>query len=639
MNHIKTIILIVASLLIYSFVFAQSSEYFIHDESMENNTTTMEMDGTGEYIYLETEVATDTETVIIETKAVEYDPTKYIDPYPETEAVSASEPVDMPRIISETEFLYPKSGTIVNGKLGIRINAEKAKAVKLFILRPESFSSIYLGQGYLIEPNIWHYLWDASNFPNGDYKLCFEVVGEYGQYFGREIDIQVENIVVRDILKEEELIEGIEISEKLIEETVENIYQEVTEVKEEIQIEADALIEEIKIITKDIQTGDIVIRIEEEAKSSITEIDETIEIVADKIQMEAGLREAIEQLRKMLAEIEIKIRIVLEELESLSPATIDFLREEKEQRLADYRTEKEKISAILKSYQDRLQAISVEKEELKTKIVETVEKPMGIIEDLSSLEIKSQIEEVKTETIQLTERKLQELENLILEKERIKIEAQQEFLKDSDNDGISDLEEIRLGTDPFNPDSDGDGFLDGTEVMLGFSPLKPSGTDKISYKDPREVRPIKAEIYKVERIEAVILPESGSGLKIQGKGLPNSFVTLYVYSLPTIVVVKTDGAGYWEYVLDKPLTDGQHTVYATVTDNNGMIEARSETFVFMKSGEKVFRVFDSLQAAAVSPAQALQKKFIVSMTIIIFLSISLALISIGILTRKSKKLR
>lgn len=35
---------------------------------------------------------------------------------------------------------------------------------------------------------------------------------------------------------------------------------------------------------------------------------------------------------------------------------------------------------------------------------------------------------------------------------------------DDDNDGLDDVDELALGTDPFNPDTDGDGLLDGTEV-------------------------------------------------------------------------------------------------------------------------------------------------------------------------------
>lgn len=44
-------------------------------------------------------------------------------------------------------------------------------------------------------------------------------------------------------------------------------------------------------------------------------------------------------------------------------------------------------------------------------------------------------------------------------------------LLDSDNDGLSDQEEVLYGTDPQNPDSDGDGYNDGQEVSNGYNPL------------------------------------------------------------------------------------------------------------------------------------------------------------------------
>lgn len=62
------------------------------------------------------------------------------------------------------------------------------------------------------------------------------------------------------------------------------------------------------------------------------------------------------------------------------------------------------------------------------------------------------------------------------------------FAKDSDGDGLSDEEELKLGTDPFNPDTDGDGLLDGEEVnKYGTDPLNPD-TDGGGVPDGVEVR-------------------------------------------------------------------------------------------------------------------------------------------------------
>ncbi|HKS37006.1 MAG TPA: Ig-like domain-containing protein, partial [Verrucomicrobiae bacterium] len=44
---------------------------------------------------------------------------------------------------------------------------------------------------------------------------------------------------------------------------------------------------------------------------------------------------------------------------------------------------------------------------------------------------------------------------------------------DPDNDGLTNLQESQLGTDPRNPDTDGDGLSDGFEVANGTNPLNP----------------------------------------------------------------------------------------------------------------------------------------------------------------------
>lgn len=66
---------------------------------------------------------------------------------------------------------------------------------------------------------------------------------------------------------------------------------------------------------------------------------------------------------------------------------------------------------------------------------------------------------------------------------------------DSDNDGLSDYEEIHIyHTDPNNKDTDGDGYLDGEEVRNGFSPLVPGkkmsevDTDNDGLTDEMEIK-------------------------------------------------------------------------------------------------------------------------------------------------------
>lgn len=45
--------------------------------------------------------------------------------------------------------------------------------------------------------------------------------------------------------------------------------------------------------------------------------------------------------------------------------------------------------------------------------------------------------------------------------------------RDTDSDGLTDVEERLYGTDPRNPDTDGDSFLDGNEVFHLYDPLEP----------------------------------------------------------------------------------------------------------------------------------------------------------------------
>ena len=51
---------------------------------------------------------------------------------------------------------------------------------------------------------------------------------------------------------------------------------------------------------------------------------------------------------------------------------------------------------------------------------------------------------------------------------------------DSDGDGLTNAQELALGTDPLNRDTDGDGMPDGWEVFYGLNPLDPTDAGKPS---------------------------------------------------------------------------------------------------------------------------------------------------------------
>jgi len=88
---------------------------------------------------------------------------------------------------------------------------------------------------------------------------------------------------------------------------------------------------------------------------------------------------------------------------------------------------------------------------------------------------------------------------------------------DQDNDGLSECQEIELGTNPNNPDTDNDNLNDGQEISLGTNPLN-NDTDSDGIKD---------------------------GTEVNGFTLPNGIKNLtnnsFVYTNP--LLIDTDGDG------------------------------------------------------------------------------------------------
>lgn len=206
--------------------------------------------------------------------------------------------------------------------------------------------------------------------------------------------------------------------------------------------------------------------------------------------------------------------------------------------------------------------------------------------------------------------------------------------RDSDHDGLSDIDEIRFGTDPKGADSDWDGFIDGDEVKNGFDPAKYSPgdqSDRIVFESPKSA----GEVKKNYVVETVVMKSDASGkskMQLSGKGLPNSFVTIYIYSDPIVLTVKTDGDGNWTYELDKELGDGTHEAYVAITDNTGKITGKSEPIAFVKTAQAVTVIPTVDAATAVNARSVVEKRTgrdLLFIAAIIIAAVAIALSVIG----------
>lgn len=235
------------------------------------------------------------------------------------------------------------------------------------------------------------------------------------------------------------------------------------------------------------------------------------------------------------------------------------------------------------------------------------------------------IERLVTQEIERVTQNIEKTENLI------KARTNNRISRDTDLDGISDYDEVTIyKTNPKEVDSDADGVIDGIEIMRGFDPVNAVAEAVIDYSSPKDFGYINEEVLKVEKVQPIVDYGEESTVatvksEIRGFGLPNSFVTLYIYSTPTVVTVKTNTDGSFAYVFDKELEDGAHEVYVALTDNTGDIVVKSNAFSFVKTAQ-AFTYEDSLESkVAVTEAPLLPTD--VSKTVV--LTIAMSVVALG----------
>lgn len=343
-----------------------------------------------------------------------------------------------------------------------------------------------------------------------------------------------------------------------------------------------------------------------------------------------------ESIREAVDKIAIIQKEVTGDVVKAAPAdtSVELTEEQQDHKQADELIAKfneridQELGRLASAYRskdtERIEIVRVRISQLKQEIA--IQAATLDNKDVLIARINTRIDEIVT---RYTE-SIDEVDTLIAER------IQRDIFKDSDKDGISDYDEVRIyKTNPLIADTDGDGFIDGAEVESGYDPTDATREVAIAYESPKEQGVMRADVLRVDSVEAhvlateeVTIEQPAAGAVITGVALPNSYATIYIFSTPVVVTVKTDEDGAWRYRYDKELEDGEHNVYVGVTDNAGKIVAKSEPFTFVKQAQ----AFTPVDAAVTGSAQIVETGSEDSLMTqyMVYLIVSISVVSIGL---------
>lgn len=432
-----------------------------------------------------------------------------------------------------TELLEPKINLSFSKEsplsnfveLHIDVSGVFGEKVGIYAMPKNSLTPYILGIAEKISENKWIYIWNTNQTPNGEYAVFARAKTLYGDIDGSRTSVQVQNqsVVQFNDTQEKEIDLLYQVNNNLVKIVEENQDDEISKTDDDIQINKP----EIFYI------------------QSVEDFIDTFDTEDTEDSIHVGVQELLLNFRK-----------------KLNTQLTEYARAERE-------GDQEKIvrikAEIEKSREDTLRSLpsGVEKKELIDSIDSYLSK------------ISFELEEVT-------------IKNEKILKERIG----DKVLKDSDKDNISDYDEVNLYlTDPFSADTDGDGYIDSAEISLGYDPHDSTSEALVAYESPKDTGVIREDLFVIKAITTlpkekdVSETDNSTRAIISGVGLPNSFVTLYIFSTPIVVTVKTDADGSWSYIFDKDLEDGEHEVYAAITDNVGRVIAKSNPLPFVKTAE------------------------------------------------------
>jgi hypothetical protein len=481
--------------------------------------------------------------------------------------------------------------TIVKTGNMIELKLDAADAGEVFFYAKGGMlpTDLYLGKG-APDGGEWEYSFDprAGLLPNGNYRVYAQITKRGDIYRSAEVGVNINNAVpfpdaVRRAALDETLKQSasaIDDDNKAIEESMRNL---------------------AKTLAVSIGSGS-------EAENYIRQIAAAARGIED-------INNEVADLNSRQSVLAARVRQAQDGIANLPPDVLPSIRKEKMTEFAGY-------NRVARQFDGQIAAARVQLDQ-KTKEM------AGAESGLSTL-IQGSGKTGSGPAIDDFTLNISRLEQDIIEKRAVS-------QNDSDSDGLGDDQEISAGTDPFNPDSDGDGLFDGDEAIHGYNPSTPDEFAAVVDLDPRQTSPAQTEIYKIDKVGSVKLAGGGTGIRFEGRGLPDSYVGIYMFSVPLYTMARADGSGHWSYVLDQGLNDGRHAVYAARTDSKGAFAARSEAYIFDEKGAEISRVTTSGTFSSPPSTDEVKNEFQRSIFLMILLAFAAALALISFTTTRRNR--